>query len=315
MPMSAPWRILVEQLRGVDQRLRGDAADVQADAAGLVLLHHQRLLLELPEPDPRDVAAGPGADHQRFNTNRLVRHGGTLIPEPRAPATCPGLSGDELDSSSASCSSSAADGRASTCSMSALDGGGPIACSAATAARDLRLDLDAHGAGRRRVQHLLAGQPAAHRAMGSALPSTLGDHRLDERCPFAAASPLRRGAHAGRDRQKISAIYAHAGDAIGERPHRDRFGHHQRLRLAVVEAEEDHRQPEDRREVDPGVEVLGVDLDGLEGGKRDGRLLLHLGGPGHTGGLRELRSGMFGGGQDVERPRHRWAAGEPPAAR
>ena len=49
----------------LDQRLRRDAAPVEAHAAGLVLLDAHRLLAELPEPDGARVAAGAAADHDR----------------------------------------------------------------------------------------------------------------------------------------------------------------------------------------------------------------------------------------------------------
>jgi hypothetical protein len=66
---------LVVELRGVDQRLRGDAADVQADAAGLLLLDDQRLLLELAQPDAGDIAARAGADHHGIDAEGFSSHG------------------------------------------------------------------------------------------------------------------------------------------------------------------------------------------------------------------------------------------------
>ena len=54
---------LLEQLGGVQQRLRRDAADVEAGAAeGLVLLDHRHLHAELRRADRADIAAGTGTD-------------------------------------------------------------------------------------------------------------------------------------------------------------------------------------------------------------------------------------------------------------
>src|SRR4029079_15037871 len=65
---------LVVVLRGVDQRLRWDTADVQADPAGLVALDHQRLLLELAETDSGDIASWAAANDQRLDANRFLSH-------------------------------------------------------------------------------------------------------------------------------------------------------------------------------------------------------------------------------------------------
>ena len=54
---------LLEHLRGVKQRLGGDAADVEAGAAErLALLDHGDLHAELRGADRADIAAGAGAD-------------------------------------------------------------------------------------------------------------------------------------------------------------------------------------------------------------------------------------------------------------
>ena len=55
---------LVIELGGVQQRLRGDAADIEAGAAeGLVLLDHRHLHAELCGTDGTDIPAGTGANH------------------------------------------------------------------------------------------------------------------------------------------------------------------------------------------------------------------------------------------------------------
>ena len=52
-------------LGGVDQRLRRDAADVQAGAAEGGALHQYGGNAQLPGTDRRDVAAGTAADDQQ----------------------------------------------------------------------------------------------------------------------------------------------------------------------------------------------------------------------------------------------------------
>ncbi len=53
----------IEQLGGMQQRLRGNASDIEAGAAeGLVLLHHRHLHAELCRADGADIAAGTRAD-------------------------------------------------------------------------------------------------------------------------------------------------------------------------------------------------------------------------------------------------------------
>jgi hypothetical protein len=54
---------LLVELGGIQQRLRRNAADIQAGAAeGLVLLDHRDLEAELRRADRADIAAGAGAD-------------------------------------------------------------------------------------------------------------------------------------------------------------------------------------------------------------------------------------------------------------
>ncbi len=54
---------LLEEMRGLQQRLGRDAADIEAGAAqGGALLDHRHLHAELGGADRRHVAAGPGAD-------------------------------------------------------------------------------------------------------------------------------------------------------------------------------------------------------------------------------------------------------------
>ena len=70
----APLRRGVEVLRGVEHRLRGNAADVEAGAAErLAALGAGGLEPELRRADRRDIAAGPGADHQYVEI--VVSHG------------------------------------------------------------------------------------------------------------------------------------------------------------------------------------------------------------------------------------------------
>ena len=70
-----------EQLGGVQKRLRGNAADVEAGAAeGLVLLDHSHFHTELRCTDGTDIAAGTGADddevigHASLRTFRRRHH-------------------------------------------------------------------------------------------------------------------------------------------------------------------------------------------------------------------------------------------------
>jgi hypothetical protein len=61
---------LVEQLRRVQQRFRGNATDIETGAAeGLVLLHHRDLHTELRRANGADIAARAGADD-----NEVVGH-------------------------------------------------------------------------------------------------------------------------------------------------------------------------------------------------------------------------------------------------
>ena len=67
---------LVEQLGRVQQRLRRDAADIEAGAAeGRVLLDHRDLHAELRRADGADIAAGAGADDDEV----VGGHAGTLL--------------------------------------------------------------------------------------------------------------------------------------------------------------------------------------------------------------------------------------------
>ena len=55
---------LLEQMRGLQQRLGRDAADIEAGAAeGGALLDHRHLHAELGGADRRHIAARTGADH------------------------------------------------------------------------------------------------------------------------------------------------------------------------------------------------------------------------------------------------------------
>ena len=52
-------RSLLEFVGGVDQRLGGNAADIEAGAAGLFRLDHHGVDAKLAGPDRADIAAGP----------------------------------------------------------------------------------------------------------------------------------------------------------------------------------------------------------------------------------------------------------------
>jgi hypothetical protein len=56
----------VEEIGLVDEGFAGDAAQVQADAAGLVLLDDAGLESELGGADGRDIAAGAGAENHEI---------------------------------------------------------------------------------------------------------------------------------------------------------------------------------------------------------------------------------------------------------
>ena len=65
---------LLEHLRGVQQRLRRDAADVEAGAAvGRALLDHRDLHAELRRADRADIAAGAGADDDEIVGHHALR--------------------------------------------------------------------------------------------------------------------------------------------------------------------------------------------------------------------------------------------------
>ena len=64
---------LLEQLGGVQQRLRRDAADVEAGAAeGRALLDHRGLQAELRRANGADIAAGAGADDDEVVGHDIV---------------------------------------------------------------------------------------------------------------------------------------------------------------------------------------------------------------------------------------------------
>ena len=91
---------LFKQFGGVQQRLRRNAADVEAGAAeGLVLLDHRDLHAELRRADGADVAAGTGADD-----DEVVGHG-DLWKLKLASASCSTFKSDEntCDRQSISC--------------------------------------------------------------------------------------------------------------------------------------------------------------------------------------------------------------------
>ena len=72
----------LEQLGSMQQRLRRDAADVEAGAAeGLALLDHRHLHAELRRADGADIAAGAGADD-----DEVVGHGVEVTPRRMAQA-------------------------------------------------------------------------------------------------------------------------------------------------------------------------------------------------------------------------------------
>ena len=70
-PSTMPWTAevvarLLEQMRGLQQRLGRDAADIEAGAAeGGALLDHRHLHAELGGADRRHIAARTGADHDK----------------------------------------------------------------------------------------------------------------------------------------------------------------------------------------------------------------------------------------------------------
>ena len=68
---------VVEDLGRAQQRLGGDAAPVEADAAQIVALDDGRLEAELGGADGRDVAAGARADDD--DVEALLSHGGALL--------------------------------------------------------------------------------------------------------------------------------------------------------------------------------------------------------------------------------------------
>ena len=72
-PEVCPLFRVGDHLRGVEQGLRRNAADVQADAADArVALDQHHLLAEVGRPKRRGVAAGPGAEHQDLGVKGRV---------------------------------------------------------------------------------------------------------------------------------------------------------------------------------------------------------------------------------------------------
>ena len=70
---------LLDHLRGVQQGLGRDAADVQADAAERgPALHQHHLLAEIGGAEGRRVAAGAGAEHQHLRVVVALRRDGRL---------------------------------------------------------------------------------------------------------------------------------------------------------------------------------------------------------------------------------------------
>jgi hypothetical protein len=83
---------LLDEVRGRDERLRGDAPPVQAHAAEGALVHEGGLLAQLREPDGGDVAAGPRSDHD--GVEGLGGHGVSGVPGgPGYNARGPGVTG------------------------------------------------------------------------------------------------------------------------------------------------------------------------------------------------------------------------------
>src|SRR5690606_24281 len=74
---ARPMDGLLEFLGRVDQRLRRDAADIEAGAAEPAALDDHRIDAELAGADRTDIAAGAGADHEQ-RANDLVHR----VPQP-----------------------------------------------------------------------------------------------------------------------------------------------------------------------------------------------------------------------------------------
>jgi hypothetical protein len=64
----------VRDLGVAEQRLGGDAADVEAHPAPVLLLDHGHVLAELGRADGGDVAAGPGAEDDDIEVRRVAHH-------------------------------------------------------------------------------------------------------------------------------------------------------------------------------------------------------------------------------------------------
>src|SRR6185312_1747830 len=87
---------LRKQFGGVQQRLRRDAADVEAGAAeGRHLLDHRGFQAELHRADRADIAAGAGADDDEIvghHKSRTIRAGSSrfsLTRTRKVTAPCP----------------------------------------------------------------------------------------------------------------------------------------------------------------------------------------------------------------------------------
>ena len=108
--LDAELRLLVlervRQLGVLQQRLGGDAADVEADTSPVLLLHHGHLLAELGCADRGDVATGAGAEDEGVEVR--VGHAPSLVvrlargtPGPRlgslSPVTLYAAYGTNLD--------------------------------------------------------------------------------------------------------------------------------------------------------------------------------------------------------------------------
>ena len=92
-PVRAGMLHVVVDLGRPQQRLGGNAAPVEADAAEMLALHDRRLEAELRRPDCGDVAAGPAADDDHviavshFEASRQVR-----TPRRAGRSACSGTS-------------------------------------------------------------------------------------------------------------------------------------------------------------------------------------------------------------------------------
>ena len=72
----------VRQLGVPEQRLGGDAADVQADAAPVLVLDHRHRLAQLGRADRRDVATRAGSEHQHVEVSHAAHPIAPDLAEP-----------------------------------------------------------------------------------------------------------------------------------------------------------------------------------------------------------------------------------------